>query len=113
MPQQLASPITEHQTYSVVLSGQRYNIALRYNDACSTWSARVSQSGEVIAGYFPLSPNRIALSALPCLPASFGGLYLEQTDSNFTGSGGFESGSLTLWFFSSAEVYAAYGTVNP
>ena len=103
----------ENQTFTAVLGNQRYSISLKYNPACETWSVKISQRGECLVGFVPLQEGRIILTALPCLPATFGGIYLEVLDSAVTGSEALISGAQCLWFYNSAEVYLLFGTVNP
>ena len=103
----------EHQTFSAILGGQRYSMTLRWNPACSVWTVRVAQNGTNLVGFVPLVQGQINITALPCLPASFGGLYLEVVDSTVAGSEALISGAQCLWFFHSAEVFLMFGTVNP
>lgn len=103
----------ENQTLTAVLAGQRYSINLRYNPACSQWMVKISQSGQCLVGFVPLQEGRLILTALPCLPASFGGLYLEVLDTTVIGQDALISGAQSLWFYDSAEVFQLYGTVNP
>ena len=102
----------EHQTMSAVLGGQRYSITLRWNETCGYWTIQISQNGEVQFGHYPLQENGFVGDANSCLPASFGGLFLEVIDSNVTGSEALISGAQCLWFFDSAEVFAIYGTID-
>lgn len=113
MPERIEVRDFENQSFSVVLGGQRYRIGLRYNPTCDIWMVSVSQNGELVVQGVPLVKNGLILSGLSCLPASFGGLYLEVKDSNVTGSQALISGAQCLWFYTSQEVYALYGTVNP
>lgn len=103
----------ENQTFTAVLGGQRYSINLKYNPACDAWSVKISQRGECLAGFVPLQRGRIILTAMPCLPATFGGLYLEVLDPSVTGSEALISGAQCLWFYNSAEVFLMFGTVDP
>jgi len=61
----------------------------------------------------PLAKGQLVGQALSCMPASFGGLFIEVCDSDATGPEALFTGAQKLWFFDSAEVYLQAGTVNP
>lgn len=106
-------PVVEGLDYyrrTMILGGFRYGITLRYNKECDKWSYEIDIDGETVYGPFQMPENTIFANALPCLPWSFGGLYLERVNTNFTGIDALGKGSLCLWFVHSYRVFLDYGS---
>ena len=113
MAEQIIVRQFENQTFPVILAGQRYNISLKWNNTCQTWSVKVARNGNDLFGFVPLTLGRLIGQGLQCVPPSFGGLYLEVCDPAASGPEALFSEAQKLWFFDSAELYLQTGTVNP
>lgn len=112
MAEQIPVQNFEHQSLSFTIGAQRYQLSLRWNDTCEHWAVKVSQNGNELYGFYPLQENRFIADAIPCFPASWGGLYLEVCDPTATGMNALISGAHKLWAFASWETYAIFGTID-
>jgi len=114
MPQQIPVRDFENpQRFNVVLGGRRYSLVLSFNPVCEKWFVEVIADGQTLIGPECLTCGQFALRGLPCMPATFGGLYLEPVNDDVTGRRALPCGSKRLWFYSSAELFLRYGTVFP
>lgn len=101
----------DSQRFNVVLAGVRYTLKFRWNETCEKWFFEIERNGETLYGPTCLTCGQWAARGLPCLPVSFGGLYLEEVNQDVTGRQALPCGSKCLWFYTSFEIYMLYGTV--
>ena len=112
MPQKIPARNFDYHRQTMVLGDLRYGITLRWNEACQQWAYAIDIDGQIVKGFEFLVEGQIVANAQPCLPWSFGGLYLERVDTNTTGMDALIDGSLCLWFFHSFEIYQLYGSTR-
>lgn len=100
----------DYYRQTMILGGLRYGLSLRWNPACEKWAYAIDVDGEIVKGYEFLVEGQIVANAQSCLPWSFGGLYLERVNNNFTGMEALPKGSLCLWFYHSGWIFTQTGS---
>jgi len=102
----------DYYRQTMVLGNLRYGLNLRYNPTCDLWMYAIDIDGSIVLGYEALVEGQIVANTSACLPWSFGGLFLERVNTNFTGIDALPRGSLCLWFFHTAWLHAQTGSTD-